>query len=348
MRIVLDAMGTDNRPVPDVEGAILAAREYGETVILTGNEKTIQVELKKYDTAGLKIEVVNADEQVLMTDKPSLVMKSKPQSSIHVGMNLVREGKAEAFVTMGNTGAAHAIATLSTLRRIPGVKRPALTAIYPVRGHEVILLDIGANADSKVEWLEQFAIMGSIYTAKVFSRNNPRVATLSNGEEEGKGNQLIKEVQERLQTMPINYIGHLEPKEMLNGKADVVVMDGFVGNILIKSVEAAFSYLTDILREQIRADLFSTMGGVLARPAFRRVRDLIDPRDVGGAPLLGVNGVVIIGHGGSDAFMVKNAVRQAIQAVKGNIVEEIRKGLEQQKTLADEYWRKMQNDEGLS
>jgi glycerol-3-phosphate acyltransferase PlsX len=331
MRIVLDAMGTDERPVPDVEGAVLAAREYGATIILTGDEKSIQAELKKHNTTGLNIEVYHAEEQVMMTDKPSLVMKTKPQSSIHVGMNLVRDGKADAFVTMGNTGAAHAIATLSTLRRIPGVKRPALTAIYPVRGHEVILLDIGANADSKVEWLEQFAVMGSIYAAKVFSRSNPRVATLSNGEEEGKGNQLIKDVQERLQAMTINYIGHIEPKEMLKGSADVVVMDGFVGNILIKSVEAAFSYLTDILREEIRGDLLSTMGGLLARPAFRRTRNLIDPRDVGGAPLLGVNGVVIIGHGGSDSFMVKNAVKQAIRAVKGNIVEEIRKGLEQTK-----------------
>jgi phosphate acyltransferase len=331
MRIVLDAMGTDERPVPDVAGAVLAAREYGATIILTGDEKAIQAELKKHNTTGLNIEVCHAEEQVMMTEKPSLVMKTKPQSSIHVGMNLVKDGKADAFVTMGNTGAAHAIATLSTLRRIPGVKRPALTAIYPVRGHEVILLDIGANADSKVEWLEQFAVMGSIYTAKVFSRSNPRVATLSNGEEEGKGNQLIKDVQERLQAMMINYIGHIEPKEMLKGSADVVVMDGFVGNILIKSVEAAFSYLTDILREEIRGDLLSTMGGLLARPAFRRTRNLIDPRDVGGAPLLGVNGVVIIGHGGSDSFMVKNAVKQAIRAVKGNIVEEIRKGLEQTK-----------------
>ena len=337
MRIVLDAMGSDDRPIPDVEGAVLAAREYGETIILTGDENIIRTELKKYDTASLKIEVHPANEQVLMTDKPSLVMKSKPQSSMHVGMNLVRDGKADAFVTMGNTGAAHAIATLSTLRRIPGVKRPALTAIYPIRGHETILLDIGANADSKVEWLEQFAVMGSIYAAKAFSRTNPRVATLSNGEEEGKGNQLIKEVQERLQAMDmINYVGHIEPKDMLKGTADVIVMDGFVGNIFIKSVEAAFSYLTDILREEIRGDLLSTMGGLLARPAFRRARNLIDPRDVGGAPLLGVNGVVIIGHGGSDSFMVKNAVKQAIRAVKGNIVEEIKKGLEQTKSEVTE------------
>jgi phosphate acyltransferase len=328
MRIVLDAMGTDERPVPDVEGAVLAAREYGVTIVLTGDEKAIRTELAKYDTAGLKIEVHHAEEEILMTDKPSVVMKSKPLSSIHVGMNLVRDGQADAFVTMGNTGAAHAIATLSTLRRISGVKRPALTAIYPVWGQEIIMLDIGANADSKTEWLEQFAVMGSIYAEKAFSRKNPRVATLSNGEEEGKGNELVRELQTRLQSAAINYVGHIEPKEMLKAEADVIVMDGFVGNILIKSVEAAFSYLTDILRTEIRNDMLSTLGGLAARPAFRRTRDRMDPRMVGGAPLLGVNGVVIIGHGGADGFAVKNAIKQAMHAVEGNVVEAIRQGLE--------------------
>ena len=328
MRIVLDAMGTDDRPVPDVEGAVLAAREYGVTIILTGDEKAIRTELAKYDTAGLKIEVRHAEEEILMTDKPSAVMKSKPLSSIHLGMNIVRDGQADAFVTMGNTGAAHAIATLSTLRRIPGVKRPALTAIYPVWGQEIIMLDVGANADSKTEWLEQFAVMGSIYAEKALSRKNPRVATLSNGEEEGKGNELVRELQTRLQTANINYVGHIEPKEMLKAEADVIVMDGFVGNILIKSVEAAFSYLTDILRKEIRNDVLSTLGGLAARPAFRRTRNRMDPSLVGGAPLLGVNGVVIIGHGGSDGFAVKNAIKQAMRAVDGNVIEAIRQGLE--------------------
>ncbi|MDQ7024839.1 MAG: phosphate acyltransferase PlsX [Anaerolineae bacterium] len=328
MRIVLDAMGTDARPAPDVEGAVLAAREYGETIILIGNEQAIQVELNKFDTSNLKIEVHHAEEQILMNEKPSLVMKSKPLSSIHLGMKLVKEGQGDAFVTMGNTGAAHAIATLSTLRRIPAVKRPALTAIYPIWGQETILLDVGANADSKIEWMEQFAVMGSIYAEKALARENPRVATLSNGEEEGKGNQLVREVQSRLRESNLNYIGHIEPKEMLRGTADVVVMDGYVGNIFIKSVEAAFSYLIDMLRQEIRNDIVSTMGGALARPAFRRTRDRMDPRGVGGAPLLGVNGVVIIGHGSSDAFAVKSAIKQAIRAVEGNVVAEIKQGLE--------------------
>lgn len=328
MRIVLDAMGTDARPTPDVEGAVLAAREYGATIILTGNEQAIRAELNKFDTSNLNIEIHHAEEQILMNEKPSLVMKSKPSSSIHLGMNLVKDGHGDAFVTMGNTGAAHAIATLSTLRRIPSVKRPALTAIYPIWGQETILLDIGANADSRTDWMEQFAVMGSIYAEKALARENPRVATMSNGEEEGKGNQLVREVQSRLKASNLNYIGHIEPKEMLRGTADVVVMDGFVGNIFIKSVEAAFSYLTDLLREEIRNDILSTMGGAMARPAFRRTRDRMDPRGVGGAPLLGVNGVVIIGHGDSDSFAVKNAIKQAIRAVDGNVVEEIKQGLE--------------------
>ena len=329
MKIVVDAMGTDDRPIPDVEGAVLAAREYNVQIILTGNEQALQSELKKHDTTGLNIDICHSEEEILMNEKPSLVMKSKPDSSIHAGMNLVKEGKADAFVTMGNTGAAHAIATLSTLRRIVGVKRPALTAIYPVRDHETIILDVGANADSKVDWMVQFAVMGSVYAEKALARVNPRIATLSNGEEEGKGNQLVKEVQERLHASPLNYIGHIEPKAILNNAADVVVMDGFVGNVFIKTVETSFSYLSEILREEIRSGVLSSVGGLMARPAFTRTRKRIDTRDSNGAPLLGVNGIVIIGHGGSDSYMVKSAIKQAIRAVKGNIVEEIQQGLNQ-------------------
>ncbi|MCI0710093.1 MAG: phosphate acyltransferase PlsX [Chloroflexi bacterium] len=332
MRIVVDAMGSDKRPLPDVEGAILAAREYGVAIILVGDKPRIRQAINQHDTAGLTIETRHAPEEIVMSDKPSHVMKSKPQSSMHIGMMMVKNGEADAFVTMGNTGAVHAIATLSTLRRIAGVKRPALTAIYPVRGQETIFLDVGANADSRADWLEQFAIMGSVYAERALGRHKPRVATLSNGEEEGKGNQLVREVQERLHALTLNYIGHIEPKEILEPRADVIVMDGFVGNIFIKTFEAAIVYLGDVIREEIRANPVSTVGGVLSRGAFRRVRSRIDTRGVGGAPLLGVNGVVIKGHGSSDSFAVKNAIHQAIRAVQGNTVEEIRRGLEQLKT----------------
>ncbi len=329
MRIVVDAMGTDERPVADVAGSVLAAREFKDTIILVGDESRVSAELKKHDTGGLSIEIVHASDEIAMGDKPSKVMKTKPDSPMHVGMNLVKDGKADAFVSAGNTGATHAIATLSTLRRIPGVKRPSLTAIYPVAGSNLIMLDVGANADSKVEWLEQFAIMGNIYAKSTLGVKNPKVATLSNGEEEGKGNQLTKEAAERIKLLDIDYVGHIEPKQMLLGNVDVIVMDGFVGNIFIKTFEAAISYLTGNIRKQIRADLVSTAGGFLAQGAFRRLRDEIDPRGVGGAPLLGVNGVVIVAHGGADAYSIRSAILQARKAVEGNVVEGIREALAQ-------------------
>jgi glycerol-3-phosphate acyltransferase PlsX len=329
MRLIVDAMGTDERPLPDVRGAVLAARETSDTIVLVGNQPQIEQILSGEHNLPDNIEILQADEEITMSDKPSVVMKRKPGSSMHVGMRQVKDGQADAFITMGNTGAAHAIATLSTLRRIPGVRRPALTAIYPVRGKNTIFLDIGANADSRVEWLEQFAVMGNIYAQKVLGRTNPRIATLSNGEEEGKGNNLVREAQEGIRNLPLNYIGHVEPKEIMSGTADVIVVDGFVGNIFIKTFEASVKYFADITREEIMSDLPSQIGGLLTRGAFRRVKKRLDTGEVGGAPLLGVNGIVIIGHGGSDAAAVKNAIHQARMAVKGNVVEEIRLGLQQ-------------------
>jgi phosphate acyltransferase len=288
--------------------------------------------LKNHDISGLPIEIVHAEEEIMMGDKPSVVMKTKPKSSMHVGMNLVKDGKADAFVSAGNTGAMHAIATLSTLRRMPIIKRPALTAIYPVNGKNVILLDVGANADSKVEWLEHYAVMGSIYAKCALGIENPRVGTLNNGEEEGKGNELTKEARARISKLPINYVGHIEPKEMTKNMADVLVMDGFVGNIFIKTFEAAIAYFTDMVRTEMRADVLSMAGGTLAKGAFRRVRNQIDPREVGGAPLLGVNGLVIKAHGGSDFYSIRSAILQARRAIAANVVEEIRKGLAQIET----------------
>jgi phosphate acyltransferase len=329
MRIVLDAMGTDERPVTDVAGGIMAAREFKETIIFVGDKSRVEAEIAKHDTNGLSIEVVHAEDEIVMADKPTIVVKSKTQSSMHIGMNLVKDSKADAFVSAGNTGAMHAIGTLKTLRRINGIDRPALTAIYPVNGKNVILLDVGANPDCKVEWLEQFAIMGSVYAKTALGMSNPRVATLSNGAEDEKGNELVKAAFERLAKLPINYLGHVEPKEMTRNAADVIIMDGYVGNIFIKTFEAAIAFFTDTIREELNADIISKVGGAISRPAFRRVRSRIDPREVGGTPLLGLNGLVIKAHGGSDAYSIRSAILQARRAVAGNTVEEIRKGLAQ-------------------
>ena len=329
MRIVLDAMGSDNCPAPDVEGAVLAAREYpDETIIIVGNEPLIKHELNKHETSGLKIEVVHASEAIVMDDKPAVVGKSKPQSSMHIGMNLVKEGQADAFVTAGNTGAAMTIATLFTLRRIQNVKRPALSSIIRVTNSKtIILLDIGANTDSKPDWLVQFALMGQIYAQKALSLSNPRVALLSNGEEETKGNQLIHESAELLKSSKMNFAGNIEPRDMLKGDADVIVSDGFVGNIAIKTLEAMGSVLFNLIRQEIKRDPVAIVGGFLAQRAFRRVYRQVDPFEIGGAPLLGVNGVVIIGHGRSNAKAIKNAIGQARMAVKGQVIQSITQGL---------------------
>lgn len=329
MRIALDAMGSDTCPVPDVGGAVLAAGEYGYHIYLVGNELQIKAELQKYDRATLPLEVVHAEQVILPTDKPGTVGKSKVGSSMHVGMNLVRDGKADAFVTMGNTGAAHAIATLFTLKRIPGVKRPALSGIYPVAGQHVVMLDLGANADSKPEWLVQFGLMGTVYARNALGLHNPRIGLLSNGEEEGKGNQLIRNTDALFRQLSLNYVGNVEPKDVVRGAADIIVADGFLGNIFVKTFEASVSLLANTIREEIKADPVSMIGGLLLKPTFQRVRKRTDTFEVGGAPLLGVNGVVIIGHGRSSAVAVKNAIRQAARAVEGDVINAIRIGLQE-------------------
>lgn len=327
MRIALDVMGSDQCPVPDVAGAVLAAKELGYKIYLVGNAKQIEVELQKHQTSGLMIEVVTAEQAILPTDKPSQVGKGKPNSSMHVGMNLVKDGQADAFVTAGNTGAAHAIATLFTLRRIPGVKRPALSGIFPVAGRHIVMLDLGANADSKPDWLVQFAMMGAIYAQNALRLQNARVALLSNGEEEGKGNQLIREADQLLRQSTLNYVGNVEPKEIMRGEADVIVADGFLGNIFVKTFESSVSLLAATIREEIKADPPSMLGGLLLKPAFQRVRRRTDTFEVGGAPLLGVNGVVIIAHGRSNPIAIKNAIRQAALAAEGHVIDAIKDGL---------------------
>lgn len=328
MRIALDAMGSDECPKPDVEGAILAAKAFGDTILLVGDSSRIQAELQKHEITGLDIQIVPAQDIILMTDKPGDVGKAKPNSSMHVGMRLVAEGKADAFVTAGNTGAAMAIATVFTLKRIRHVKRPALSSIIKVAdGNNIIILDIGANTDSKPEWLYQFAVMGKTYAQRTLGLENPRIALLANGEEETKGNQLIQDTAILLRKSNLNFIGNIEPKDLIQGGADVIVADGFVGNIIIKSFEAMGSALVNLIRQEIKRDPLSMVGGLLSRSAFRRVRKRIDPFEIGGAPLLGVNGVVIVAHGRSNAIAIKNAIGQARTAVRTGVISEIEAGL---------------------
>ncbi len=330
MRIVVDAMGSDNHPAPDVEGAVLAAREFGETIILVGDEAQIQAELSKHETAGLPIEVQHASEKVTMTDKPSQVVKGKPDSSMHVGLQMVRDGQADAFVSAGNTGGVLGIAMLRRVGvgRIPGVKRPALGVVFPTE-ERPLLMDNGANADCKPEWLVQFALMASLYVERMLDIENPRVALISNGEEEGKGNLLIKETIPLMQASGLNYIGNIEPKEFVRGATHIGITDGFTGNIMIKTAEAIASYMSDMIRDSLMGNPLTILGGLLARPAFGKVRQRLNPDEVGGAPLLGVNGVVIVGHGRSNAYAIKQAVGQARRMVQNDVVAAISAGLNQ-------------------
>lgn len=326
MKIVVDAMGSDNCPAPDVAGGLLAARELGVEIVLVGDEALISAELAKLDSGGVPVTVQHASERITMDDKPSDILRGKADSSMHVGMRLVKEGQADAFVSAGNTGAIMAVAMLATLKRIRGVKRPALGAIFPFQNRP-LLLDVGANADVKADTLAQFALMGSIYSELGADVNRPRVALLSNGEEEGKGNELVRETDALLRASDLNFIGNIEPKQFMRGGADVIVADGFAGNIMLKSIEATASTLLGLVRDEIMASTRTKLGGALARPAFNRVRTVLNPDQVGGAPLLGINGVVIVAHGSSSPLAIRNAVQQAKRAVERDVVGAITRGV---------------------
>lgn len=331
MRIVVDAMGSDHYPRPDVEGAVLAAREYGVDIILVGAEPSVRPILDGQDAAGLPITLRHAPEMLTMEDKGmALVLKAKrknAQNSMALGLDLVKTGEADAFVTMGNTGAA-SVTAYFRLGTIAGVERPALAPAFPTRTGSCVVLDVGANPDCKPEHLQQFAIMGSLYAERVRRVRNPRVGLLSNGEEAGKGNQLVKEAHPLLAAAGLNFIGNVEAKEIFAGEVDVVVTDGFTGNVLLKSSEAVAKLLVELIREKITAGSpLVKLGGALVRPALRELRQILDPSEEGAAPLLGIDGLVFIGHGRSDALAVKNAVRVAKHAVEAGVVAGIRSGI---------------------
>jgi glycerol-3-phosphate acyltransferase PlsX len=333
VRIVVDAMGSDNFPAPDVEGAVQAAREYGLEIILVGDEAIIKPMLDKQNTDGLKISVVNAPEMLTMEDKgEKLVLKARSKdakNSMAVGIDLVKNGQADAFVTAGNTGAGM-VTALFRLGRIRGVDRPALAPIFPTATGTCVVLDIGANPDCKPENLLQFGILGSIYAEKVRGVKNPKVGLISNGEEEGKGNELVKGATPLLKAAKLNYFGNIEGKELIGGKVDVAVTDGFTGNVMLKSSEAVAKLITDRIREIIKNGSIATkIGGLLVKPALGAIKKLLDPSEQGAAPLLGINGLVFIGHGRSDAFAIKNAVRVAKQAVDVKVLDAMKSAIEE-------------------
>lgn len=327
MRIALDGMGGDYAPEAVVEGGVWAAQELEVEVILVGREEAIRQELEKHDTSGLSLPIVQASQVVEMTDKPAQAVKAKKDSSMVVGMGLVKRGEAQAFVSAGNSGGVMA-AALFRLGRIKGIQRPALCAIFMSREGPLCLLDVGANTDCKPLYLLQFAIMGSVYMERVLGVEKPRVGIVSTGEEEGKGSQLVLEAYELLKTSGLNFIGNVEGKDVPLGLAQVVVTDGFTGNVIVKLAEGVASLFAEIVEEEIKRSPLTTLGGLLAKPAFRRMKSRLDYSEYGGVPLLGVEGVVIVAHGRSNPKAIKNALRMAKQTVEGAMIETIKEEIE--------------------
>jgi glycerol-3-phosphate acyltransferase PlsX len=319
MPIALDAMGSDNHPAPELEAAAEAVKRWEEPLLIVGPGDLLQARLSAMQVDGDLIRIVHAPEVLKMTDKPARAARGKAESSMAVGMELIKSGEAVAFVTAGNTGGAMANA-LFRLGRIRGVKRPALAALVPVRGGSAVVMDIGANADCRPDYLVQFALMGTVYAESVLARAKPKVGLLSNGEEPGKGNALVKETYPLLERSGIHFLGNVEPKEVFAGRADVVITDGFTGNVMLKTSEAVASFLIDMIREEIKASALTSVGGLLARPAFGRVREVLDPSEYGAAPLLGVRGLVFVGHGRSDKKAMVNALRAAREAASVNLL----------------------------
>lgn len=324
MRIVLDAMGSDNHPAPEVEAALEAQRQFGEAPVLIGNEPRLRQIL---GSRGSDIEIIHASEVFEMSDHISHGTLRKVQNSMGVGLDLIKDGKADAFVSAGNTGGIMAIA-LARLGRLRGMKRPALTVFFPVKGGRCAVLDVGANAECKPEYLLQFALLGSVYAEQILGVKNPRIGLLSNGEEAGKGNELVKATYPLLEASGLNFIGNVEGKELFGGAADVVVTDGFTGNVLMKSAEAIAKLITDRLREEIMSSPLTKIGGALARPAFRSLRKDLDPAEVGAAPLLGINGLVFVAHGRSDSRALLSAIRLARQSVEVNLLSSMSSAIE--------------------
>lgn len=321
--IVLDAVGSDKAPEPEIRGAILACRELPVRVHLVGPEPELRDLLDEHlENEDLPIVIHHASERIGMDEKAAHAVRTKKDSSMRVGLKLVREHKAAGFVTAGNTGAAMATAKM-VLGAMPGVDRPALATPMPTTAGPCVLLDVGANVDCKAHNLEQFAVMGEMYSRHVMKVRTPRVGLLSIGEEETKGNELTREATPLLKALPIHFIGNVEGRDIFNGNADVIVCDGFVGNVALKTSEGIGRFVRDALRASLNTTVTAKVGALLSRQAFNDFRRRLDYTEYGGAPLLGVRGVCIIGHGSSNDNAIFNGIRVAYEFAKANVNEKI-------------------------
>jgi glycerol-3-phosphate acyltransferase PlsX len=327
MKIAVDAMGGDHGPAVVVEGAVTAARELGTSVVLVGDKAAIEREVSRLGAQALGLEIRHASQVVSMAETPSHALRRKRDSSLRVAAELVRDREAAAFVSAGNTGAALAI-SMFVIGVLPGVDRPAIAAVLPsLRGYTV-LVDVGANIGPKPWHLLQFAIMGNAFARDILGVDTPRVGLLSIGEEEGKGNDLTREAYEQMKTSSLNFVGNVEGRDIYNGSCDVIVTDGFTGNVALKISESLAEMLGAMIKEELTRDMRSKLGAALATPAFTRFRKRVDYTEMGGAPLLGIDGGAIICHGSSPAKAIKNAVRVAAEWARAGLNDHIKAALD--------------------
>lgn len=320
-------MGTDAAPSPEVDGAIRAARERLAEILLVGPEELLTRELDRKGARDLPIEVVQASEKVTMEDAAAKAFRRKRDSSMRVAARLVHEGAADGWVSAGNTGAVMTVAKI-TQGALESVERPALAAVFPTaKGTAAVLLDVGANVDCKPQHLEQFAVMGEVYYRVIFGVESPTVGLLSIGSEDHKGNELTREAFKLLKALPIRFVGNVEGRDLYNGRVNVIVCDGFIGNVALKISEGLAEATSSLLRDSLSRSLSSKVGYVLARNAFRNFKKRVDYSEYGGAPLLGIRGVCLIAHGSSNAHAMKNAIRVASEFVAGGVNEKIEQGL---------------------
>ncbi|MFL8709357.1 phosphate acyltransferase PlsX [Clostridioides sp. GD02377] len=323
MKIVIDGMGGDNAPKSNVEGAVNAIKEYNVDLIITGDKDLLEKEFSNYEFDRNKLEIVHTTEIIENEDKPVKAIRSKKDSSMVVALNLVKEGKTDAIISAGNTGALLA-GGLFVVGRIKGIDRPCLCSAIPnVKRGMTLIADCGANADCKPKNLVEFAAMSNIYARKVLGLENPKVALANVGLEEGKGNDLVKRSYEEVKKLDLNFIGNVEAREVINAYTDIIICDGFTGNILLKSAEGVALSVMSLIKETFMASTKSKIGALLIKDDLRKLKSFIDYSEYGGAPLLGLNGGVIKAHGSSDAKAIKNAINQGIKFAKGKVVEDI-------------------------
>jgi glycerol-3-phosphate acyltransferase PlsX len=327
MKIIIDAMGGDNAPEEIVKGSIAASKEFNINIILAGDENKIREILNRENADLSRFEIIHTSEVITNNDHPAQAIRKKKDSSMVVGMRMLKEGSGDAFISAGNTGALLA-GGLFVLGRINGIDRPGLAPIVPGKNGPFLLMDVGANAECKVQNIVQFGLMGTIYMKKVFKKESPSVALVNIGSEEEKGTEFVKTCYKALQQSDLNFKGNIEGRDISEGNIDVVVSDGFTGNIVLKVFEGVAQSIFDTLKTEIMSSTRTKIGGLLLKPVFAKFKKKFDYTEHGGAILLGVNGPVIKAHGSSNAKALKNAVRQAILCIEGGVVENIRKEIE--------------------